>query len=126
MPYWKYDLALQVWNEFKCETLLDYHKLYLQIDVLLLADVFESFRTTIINTHKLDPVYYVSLPGYTLDAALHYTKIKLYVFSDIEMYNMIESNIRGGMCRVSKRYSKANNKYMKNYNKNNHQNILLI
>ena len=36
-----YERAQIVWNKFNCNTLLDYHKLYLISDVLLLADVWE-------------------------------------------------------------------------------------
>ena len=31
---------------------------------------------------------------------------------------MIESGIRGGICQSMHRYAEANNRYMKNYNKN--------
>ena len=34
------------------------------------------------------------------------------------MFNMFEKRIRGGICQATYRYAKANNKYVKNYDKN--------
>ena len=41
-----YEHAKKVWEAFECETLGDYHDLYLLTDTLLLVDVFENFRKT--------------------------------------------------------------------------------
>ena len=35
----------------------------------------------------------------------------------VDMLLMVEKGIRGGMCHAIHKYAKANNKYMKNYNK---------
>ena len=44
-----YTHATQVWNAFQCKTIADYHEIYLQLDVLLLADCFEKFRKTLLH-----------------------------------------------------------------------------
>ena len=45
--------------------------------------------------------------------------VKLELITDYDMLLMIEKRIRNGICQATHSYAKANNKYMKNYDKNN-------
>ncbi|HRP37489.1 MAG TPA: hypothetical protein PLS50_06815, partial [Candidatus Dojkabacteria bacterium] len=115
-----YQRALSVWKTFNLKNLGEYHDLYLKTDILLLADVFENFRSTCISSYKLDPTHYYTLPGFAWDACLQMTSTKLDVYSEKEkdMYLTTERGIRGGISVIPHRYSKANNKYLQNYNPN--------
>ena len=114
-----YKHAWNVWNTFKMKTFKDYHKLYNETDVLLLADVFENFRDLCLKIYGLDPVYYFTAPGLAWDACLKMTNINLELLSDLDMLLMFEKGIRGGISMISNRYGEANNKYMsKSFNKN--------
>ena len=112
-----YRHANNVFKRFKLNNLGDYHDLYVQSDTLLLADVFENFRKSCIKTHELDPAYFISLPGLAWQASLKKTGVELELLTDYNMLLMIEEGIRGGICHAVHRYAKANNKYMKNYDK---------
>ena len=96
-------------------TMGDYHELYLKTDVLLLADVFEKFIKTCLDYYGLDPCPYFSSPGLSWDGMSKMTGIKKYLISDIDMHFFIEKGMKGGISYIAKRYSKANNKYMKCY-----------
>ena len=66
----EYDHTRKVWKTFNVKTMGEYHDLYLKSDVLLLADVFESFRKTCLQYYKLDPCHYFTSPGLSWDAML--------------------------------------------------------
>ena len=65
-----YEHAKNVWNVFSCKNFGNYHDLYLMTDVLLLADVFENFRSMALSTYKLDPVHYLTAPALSWDSML--------------------------------------------------------
>ena len=71
-----------------------------------------------LKIYDLDPSKFLSVPGLAWQAALRETKVKLDFLTDIDMFLMVEKGIRGGMCHSIYRYATANNKYMKNYDKN--------
>ena len=95
-----YRHALKVFNKFNIKNLGEYHDLYIQSDTILLADVFESFRHLCLNTYKLDPAYFLSLPGLAWQACLKHSGIKLKLTSDFDMLLMLEEGIRGGICAI--------------------------
>lgn len=113
-----YNHAIKVWNHFKCKTLKDYLLLYLQSDVLLLADIFENFRKICSSIYQLDPCHYYTAPGLSWDAMLKITKINLELLTDIDMYNFFKKSIRGGLCQCSHRHAVSNNKYVLSYDSN--------
>ena len=111
ISYEDYLHAQNVWKTFGMKTLQDYHDLYNEVDVLLLADVFENFTDICIKNYKLDPAHYYAAPGLAWDAALKITEVELELLSYIDMLLMVENGIRGGVSMISTRYGKANNKY---------------
>ena len=94
----------------------DYHDLHVISDTLLLVGVFDKFKDKCIEIYGLDPLYFLSAPGLAQQACLE--EVNLELLTDNHMLLMIEEGIRGRMCQSTHRYAKANNKYMKNYDKN--------
>ena len=63
----------------------------------------------------LQTCHYFSSPGLSCDAMLKMTGVKLEKMFDIDMYLFTQKGLRGGISSIAKRYSEANNKYMKDY-----------
>ena len=75
-------------------------KLYCKSDVVLLADVIEKFVKVSFEEYGINPLYCMSLPGYTYQCALKYTDIKLQTLQDKDLILLLENNIPGGISSV--------------------------
>ena len=67
--------------------------------------------------YNLDPCHYFSAPGLSWDAMLKMTGVTLEKINDPDKYMFFEQGMRGGVSYINKRYSKANNEYCKDYDK---------
>ena len=65
-----YNHAQKVWDVFEIRNLGEYDDLYVQTDTLLLADVFQKFRDTCIETYGLDHSHFLSASGLAWQACL--------------------------------------------------------
>ena len=107
--------ALKVWDRSEMKTVKDHHDLYLECDVLLLADVFQKIRNSSLKNYGLSLSHYLSAPALSWDGMLNMTKVELELISDADSYLFFEKGMKGGVTCISKRYSEANNKYLKSY-----------
>jgi hypothetical protein len=83
-----YEYAQKLWQAFDMQTMQDYHDLYLQTDVVLLADVFEYFRAMSLDFYKLDPRHHYRSPGLSFDACLRMTNVELELITDPDIYRL--------------------------------------
>ena len=133
-----YEHAQQAWNLMKKKTLGCYHDAYLKTDVLMLADVFETFRNTYFKNYELDSAHFYTTPGLALTAAnceheerrkdckICPDEFRLELLTDIDVLLIVEKDILDGITQAVKRYAKANNKYMKGLYNLDEESIYLL
>ena len=97
---------------FGCKNLADLTRKYCMSDVILLADVFESFIDVCLEKYGLKPSHYTTAPALSWDALLKMTGVKLELLTDNDMHLFFEEGIREGVSTIMNRYAKANNPYM--------------
>ena len=111
----EYEHSRNVWKEFKIRNMGEYHDLYLKTDTILLANVFESFRSVCMENYGLDPAHFYTAPGLAGRACLKKTGVKLELLLDPDMLLMFEHGIRSGITQSVHRWAAANNPYMDEY-----------
>ena len=70
-----------------------------------------------LKIYELDLAKFLSAPVLAWQAALKKTEVELDLLFDIDKLLMLEKGIRGGIPHFIYCYGKANNKYMKDYDK---------
>ena len=103
----------------------DYYNLYLNTDVLLLADIFEKFIDMCLEYYGFDSCDFFSRPRLSWDAILKMTGIEWEFVRNWHVFTCWKG-IRGGVYYITKRHSKANNKYMEFYDDTKQVNISCI
>ena len=107
-----YAHARKVWRDFGIKNMGEYHDLYLQTDVILLANVFKEFRRVCIENYGLDPAHFYTAPGLAWKSCLKKTKVCLELLLDPDMLLMFERGIRGGIMQSIHQWAAADNPYM--------------
>ena len=111
----------RVCKYLEIKNLGEYNDLYVYNDTLLLADACDSFENMCLETHELEPVCFLTPPGIawqvTLKIFFKKSKVNLNLLTDFDMVLITEKRISGETCHAIHQYTKANNKYMKYYDK---------
>ena len=123
-----YNYAEEIHKYFKCKEFTDYNDLYVITDVLLLlADVFTSYRKKMYEIYGLDPLYCIFAPGFSNRAMLKTTNAEIRLITNVDTHLMTENGIRGGRCEPIYYHVKANKKYVNpNFNKNKEKESYII
>ena len=117
-------VVTKIWNYVHAKYVCKEFQIFvIQSNTLLLADVSENFRTICLEIYELDPAIFFSF-RISIESSFKKANVKLDLLTDIDMLLMVEKGIRGGICQSIYRYAKANNKYMKKYDKNKESSYL--
>ena len=112
-----YMYGKRICKGFEIKNLGEYHDLYLKSDTLLLTHIFKNLRKMCIKMYELDLAKFLSAPGLASQMALKKTKVKLKFLTDIFILLMVEKRNKEGICNAIHSYAKANNKYIRDYDK---------
>ena len=105
----RYEELQKIWDSFGCRTLEEFLEIYLESDVLMLADIFENFRNNCLKYYHLDPANYVSAPSLSYHAMLLLSKVVIEPYPSLEIYRMLQRAKHGGLSQVTTRYVRAVN-----------------
>ena len=85
-----YNHAQRLWGVFGMKNLGDYHDLYLETDMLLLCNIFETFRMTFLEHYALSPTHFFTSPGLAWQDCIKKTEVSLELLTDCDMLLMFK------------------------------------
>ena len=122
----EYNHAIKVFHQLRCKKVGDYHDIFLDSDVLLLACVFEQFRSVCHETYGLDCSFHYTARNLAGDAFLKVCRADLRLLTERERLDITQKLIRGGMSSVyANKYWKANNKYTSTFDPNEESSFII-
>ena len=98
-----YDHARRVFQHFGCKNMMEYTNLYVESDVLLLAEAITDLREKMHAEFGLDLCHYLSLPMMAKDVMLKMTDVEIELISDPDMAHLVQKGIRGGLSYINQR-----------------------
>ena len=72
----------------------------MQNDIFLLGLCFNLFVKLNMKTYKLNPLHYISLPGYSSDCSQKLSNVELDTIQDEQILKDFISAMRSGICGV--------------------------
>lgn len=85
----------------------EWHDWYCAKDVWILVEVFEQFRQICFTEEKIDPVYFLGAPSLTWYLAVRSCHKNMHTINNVELYKLIQSQIRGGVSQACERHAEA-------------------
>ena len=92
----------------------------------MLPDVFQNFQNMWLEKYEHDPAHLLTTTGLAWQAVLKKTILKLDLLTTIDMLLTVATGIKGGICHAIHQCTKANNKSVKNYDKNKESTYLKL
>ena len=85
--------AQNVWDVFECKTFQEYMEIYVELDVLLLAELFSQFKNNCKQQFGLFPESYCTLPSFVYDSCIYFLSregISIDLLTDLHMIELVE------------------------------------
>ena len=107
-----YQYAQKVYKTFGMTCLMDYCKIYVIADTLLLGACLHHYRSYIYSNFKLDLVQFVTLSSLAYQASLKFTGVELELIDDLETYRELANSVRGGLSMQKVRHACSDSEHV--------------